>query len=212
MLESQGFYKPQPRSLLKKFKIMSTKNKKDKLFITLLKFLSFIPFLFSFLYPNNANILKAGLEFQWEDNENFKKLKWYQKENKKNAKNKIFLFLRASDRKTGLIKVNIKVPDGFVSKIKKEKISLCQVQIGGFDKKTKCLVKVPADVELNKEKNTINIFPSSPIPSSKNNYAIFLKVINPNRGGLYQFHSFGQSSGNIPVSFYLGSWTLKIDS
>ena len=191
---------------------MSTKNKKHKLFINFFKYLLLTPLIFSFLQPNNPNILKAGIEFQWEDNQNFKRLKWYQKDNKKSAKNKIFLFLRGSDRKTGLIKVNVRVPDGFISKIKKEKISFCKVQIGGFDKRTKCLVNKPADIELDKEKNTLNIFPLRPIPSSKDNYAIVLKVTNPNRGGLYQFHSFGQSSGNIPVSFYLGSWTLKMQS
>ena len=100
---------------------MSPKNKKDKLSINIFKYLLLTPFIFSFLQPNNPNILKAGIEFQWEDNQNFKRLKWYQKDNKKSAKNKIFLFLRGSDRKTGLIKVNVRVPDGFISKIKKKK-------------------------------------------------------------------------------------------
>ena len=37
------------------------------------------------------------------------------------------------------------------------------------------------------------------------------KVTNPNKSGLYQFHSFGKSSGAIPVSSYLGSWTININ-
>ena len=191
---------------------MPTKNKKDKSFLDFSKHFAFIPLILLSLYPNNPNALKATMEFQWENNDNFKRLKWYQKENTKSARNKIFLFLRASDRKTGLVKVNLKVPDGFASKIKEEKISFCQVRIGGFSKATKCLKNIPTEVEIDKENKSVNIFPLSPIPSSKDNYAIVLKVTNPNRGGLYQFHSFGQSSGNIPVSFYLGSWTLKMQS
>lgn len=191
---------------------MSTKNKREKLLINYLKYLVFTPFIFFFLYPQNPNALKAGLEFQWQNNQDFKRLKWFQTNDKKNVRNTIFLFLRASDRKTGLLNVKLKVPDKFVSKIKKEKISFCQARIGGFNKKTKCLKNIPVEIEIDKENNSVNIFPSSPIPSSKENYAIVLKVTNPNRGGLYQFHSFGQSSGNIPVSFYLGSWTLKMQS
>ena len=188
---------------------MSSTNIKHALFKNFLRCALLTPFIITFI---NSNTLKAGIEFQWDSTDNFKKLKWYQTDNKKSAKNTVFLFLKKSDRKTGLLKVNVKAPKTFFSKIKEEKVNLCQVQIGGFSKKTKCLVDTPADIELDKETNTINIFPSSPIPLSKDNYAIVLKVSNPNRGGLYQFHSFGQSSGNIPVSFYLGSWTLKMQS
>ena len=188
---------------------MSKTNIKLVLLKNFLKCVVLTPFAISFINPN---ALKSGLEFQWDNKNNFKRLDWHQRDNKKMAKNKVFLFLRNSDRKTGLLKVEVKAPKTFFSKIKEEKVNLCKVQIGGFSKKTKCLVNIPAEIKLNKEKNTINIFPLSPIPSNKNNYAIVLNVTNPNRGGLYQFHSFGQSSGNIPVSFYLGSWTLKMQS
>ncbi len=185
---------------------------RKKVFFNFLKYFALTPIVLFSLYPNNTNSLKAGMEFQWENTDNFKRLKWYQRDNSKSAKNTIFLFLRKSDRKTGLVKINLKVPKKFFAKLKKEKVNLCQVQIGGFKKKTKCLANTPAEIEFNKEKRTVTIFPLSPIPSSKDNYAIALKVTNPNKGGLYQFHSFGQSSGNIPVSFYLGSWTLKMQS
>ena len=188
---------------------MSSTNIKHVLIKNLLKCVLLTPFAISFINPNN---LKSGLEFQWNNTDNFKRLTWFQTDDKKSARNTVFLFLKKSDRKTGLIKVNIKAPKTFFSKIKKDKVNLCQVKIGGFSGRTKCLVNTPADIELDKEKNTINIFPLSPIPSSKDNYAIVFKLTNPNRGGLYQFHSFGQSSGNIPVSFYLGSWTLKMQS
>tara|TARA_Y100000589_G_scaffold323409_1_gene357899 strand:- start:566 stop:1144 length:579 start_codon:yes stop_codon:yes gene_type:complete len=191
---------------------MSPINKKGKSLIDYFKYFALTQFILLFLYPLNPNALKAGLEFQWENKDNFKRLKWFQKDNKKNSKNTIFLFLRESDRKTGLLNIKLRVPDDFASKIKKEKISFCQARIGGYTKRTKCLKNIPTEIEIDKEKNSVNIFPLSPIPSSKENYAIVLKVTNPNRGGLFQFHSFGQSSGNIPVSFYLGSWTLKMQS
>ena len=188
---------------------MYKSNIKHSVFKNFLKYAVLTPFIISFINPNNV---KSGLEFQWSNSDGFKKLNWYQTDNKKSSKNTIFLFLKKSDRKTGLIKVNVKAPKTFFSKIKEKKVNLCQVQIGGYTKRTKCLVNTPANIELDKDNNTINIFPVSPIPLGKENYAVVLKVTNPNRGGLYQFHSFGQSSGNIPVSFYLGSWTLKMQS
>jgi len=55
-----------------------------------------------------------------------------------------------------------------------------------------------------------NIYPYSPIPSDKDSYAIVLKLANPSRSGLYQFHSYGQPKGESFTS-YLGSWTIVID-
>ena len=152
----------------------------------------------------------AGLEFQW-DNNGHKKLKWYQINGTKRARNKIFLFLKPNDRKTGLVKISIKVPNKFKSSLKEEKISLCKVNIGGFQSSTKCLENTLSDIELNDDKNNIDIYPINPLPSSKDAYAVVFKINNPQRSGLYQFHSFGQSSGKVPVSYYLGSWTLQIE-
>jgi len=191
---------------------MIYKITKYKEFKKFLRLLAVSPLILGPLYPSIPNSTKASLEFQWDRNENFKSLSWFQKEDRKSAKNTIFLFLRSSDRKTGLLKVNLKVPKTFISRIKEKKVSLCEVQVGGFNSITKCLKTIPADVEIDKKNRSINIFPESPIPTGRNSYAIVLKVTNPNRGGLFQFHSFGQSSGNIPVSYYLGSWTLKMQS
>ena len=46
--------------------------------------------------------------------------------------------------------------------------------------------------------------------SNKESYAIVLKIFNPKKTGLYQFHSYGQPKGKS-VSSYLGSWTIVID-
>ena len=180
------------------------------------KFLRFflIPtILFTFPFFNNIQDAKAGLEFQWDQNSGFRRLKWFQKENKKRFRNKIYFFLRPNDRKTDLLKVNLTLPKTFSSTIKNEKISFCKVKIGGFDSRTKCLEDIPADFEINTDESgirSLDIYPYSPIPFNKESYAIVLKVVNPKRSGLYQFHSYGQPKGKS-VSSYLGSWTIVID-
>ena len=105
------------------------------------------------------------------------------------------------------------IRDSFKSNLYKEKISLCKVRIGGFQSRTKCLEDMPADIEISTDESSlrsINIYPYSPIPLNKENYAIVLKANNPKRSGLYQFHSYGQPSGNSVLN-YLGSWTIVID-
>ena len=162
------------------------------------------------LAPINVNSSKA-LEFQWDSNSDFKKLSWHQTDSGKRSKNKIFLFYKPSDRKTGILSFSVKIPDKFKSTLKPKNISFCKVNIGGFDSKTKCLKKIPSDIEINKEDKKVEIFPISPVPANKESYAIVFKINNPQRAGLYQFHSFGKSSGPIPVGIYLGSWTINID-
>ena len=105
----------------------------------------------------------------------------------------------------------MKIPKNFKSSLEEEKVSLCQVKIGGFDSRTKCIEDLPSDIELNEDKTTLDIYPLSPIPSNKESYAVVFKVFNPKRSGLYQFHSYGQFIGKNPVSSYLGSSTIVID-
>ena len=162
------------------------------------------------LSPINFNSSKA-LEFQWDSNPDFKKLIWHQTNSEKSSRNKIFFFYRPSDRKTGLLTINMRIPDNFKSTLKPKNISFCKVKIGGFDSKTKCLENIPIDIEINKVEKKVEIFPISPVPANKESYAVVFKVNNPQRSGLYQFHSFGKSSGPIPIATYLGSWTIKID-
>jgi len=161
----------------------------------------------------NIQDAKAGLEFQWNQDDNFRRLKWFQKENRRRFRNTIYFFLRPSDRRTDLLKINLAIPKSFKTTLDKEKISLCKVKIGGFESRTKCLEDLPADIEINTDESSLrslNIYPYSPIPSNKENYAIVLKVFNPKRSGLYQFHSYGQPTGKS-YSSYIGSWTIVID-
>ena len=180
------------------------------------KFLGFLlipTILFSTPLLNNIQNAKAGLEFQWDQNSGHRRLKWLQKQNKKNFRNTIYFFLRPFDRNSDLLKINLAIPKSFKSTLKKEKISFCKVKIGGFESRTKCLEDIPADIEINTDESSLrslNIYPYKPIPSNKESYAIVLKVFNPNKSGLFQFHSYGQPKGKSVLN-YLGSWTIVID-
>ena len=192
---------------------MSKKTMKLALNFKILRFLLIPAILLSAPYLSNIQEAKAGMEFQWDQNSGLRRLKWFQKENKKRFKNTIYFFLRPSDRNAELIKINLAIPKPFKSTLKKEKLSFCKVRIGGFESRTKCLETIPADIEINTDESSlrsINIYPYSPIPNNKESYAIVLKVINPNKSGLYQFHSYGQAKGTL-VSSYLGSATIVID-
>ena len=168
-----------------------------------------------FLTPllNNIQEAKAGLEFQWDQDSGYRRLKWFQKENKRRFRNTIYFFLRPSDRRTDLLKINLAIPKTFKSTLKNENISFCKVKIGGFDSRTKCLEEIPSDIEINNEESglrSLDIYPYSPISSNKDSYAIVLKIFNPKKSGLFQFHSYGQPKGKS-FSSYLGSWTILID-
>jgi len=192
---------------------MLKKTKKLALNFKILRFFLIPTILVSTSFINNIQDAKAGLEFQWDQNSGYRRLKWFQKENKRRFRNTIYFFFRPSDRNSELLKINLAIPKGYKSNLYKEKISLCKVRIGGFQSRTKCLEDIPADIEINTDESSlrsINIYPYSPIPLNKESYAIVLKANNPKKSGLYQFHSFGQSKGKS-VSSYLGSWTIVID-
>ena len=190
------------------------KNKKKlTLNFRILRFLVLPTILVSTPFLNKIQDAKAGLEFQWNQDSDYRRLNWFQKEDKRKFRNTIYFFLRPSDRKSDLLKINLAIPKTFKSTLKKDKIGLCEVRIGGFENRTKCLEDVPADIEINTDESglrSLDIYPYSPIPSNKNSYAIVLKVFNPRKSGLYQFHSYGQSKGKS-FSSYLGSWTIVID-
>ena len=188
-------------------------TKKITLNFKILRFFIIPTILVSTPFFNYNQDAKAGLEFQWDQDSSFRRLKWYQKENKRKFRNTIYFFLRPSDRRTDLLKINLAIPKTFKSTLKNEKISFCKVRIGGFENRTKCLEDIQADIEINTDESglrSLDIYPYSPIPSNKESYAVVLKVFNPRKTGLYQFHSFGQPKGKS-FSSYLGSWTIVID-
>ena len=192
---------------------MLNKTKKFAANFKILRFFLIPLVLFSTPFFNNIQDIKAGLEFQWDQGSGYRKLKWFQKDNKKRFRNKIYFFLRPFDRNADLIKINLAIPKTFKVTLDKEKISLCKVRIGGFDTRTKCLEDIPADLEIDTDESglrSLNIYPYTPVPSNKESYAIVFKIFNPKKSGLYQFHSYGQFKGQASSS-YLGSWTIVID-
>ena len=192
---------------------MLKKTKKLALNFKTLRFFLIPAILFSTPLFNEIQNAKAGLEFQWDQDSGFRRLKWFQKENKRRFRNTIYFFFRPSDRKSELLKIDLSIPKSLKVKLDKEKISLCKVRIGGFESRTKCLENIPADIEINTDESSLrslNIYPYKPIPVSKESYAVVMKIINPKKSGLYQFHSYGQPKGKS-VSSYLGSWTIVID-
>ena len=192
---------------------MLKNTRKLTLNLKILRFFIIPTILFSTPFFNNIQDAKAGLEFQWDQDSSFRRLKWFQKENKKRYRNTIYFFFRPSDRKTDLLKINLAIPETFKSTLKNEKISFCKVRIGGFESRTKCLEDIPADIEINTDESglrSLDVYPYSPIPSNEDSYAVVLKVFNPKKSGLYQFHSYGQPKGKS-FSSYLGSWTIVID-
>ena len=192
---------------------MLKKTKKLALNFKILKFFLIPTILVSAPLFSNIQNAKAGLEFQWEQDSGFRRLKWFQKENKKRFRNTIYFFFRPSDRKSELLKIDVSIPKSLKVKLDTEKISLCKVRIGGFESRTKCLENIPADIEINTDESSLrslNIYPYKPIPVSKESYAVVMKLNNPKKSGLYQFHSYGQPKGKS-VSSYLGSWTIMID-
>ena len=192
---------------------MLKKTEKLTLSFKILRFLVIPTILVSTTFLNKIQDAKAGLEFQWNQDSVYRRLKWFQKEDKRKFRNSIYFFLRPADRRSDLLKINLAIPKTFKSTLKSEKISFCKVRIGGFENRTKCLEYSSADIEINTKESalrSLDIYPYSPIPSNKDNYAIVLKVFNPKRSGLYQFHSYGQPKGKS-LSSYLGSWTIVID-
>ena len=188
-------------------------SKKLTFNLKILRFFLIPTILVSTPFFNYIQEAKAGLEFQWDQDSSFRRLKWFQKENKKKYRNTIYFFLRPSDRRTDILKINLAIPKTFKSNLKSEKLSFCKVRIGGFESRTKCLEDIPADIEINTDESglrSIDIYPYSPISSNKNSYAIVLKIFNPKKSGLFQFHSYGQPKGKS-FSSYLGSWTIVID-
>ena len=188
-------------------------TKKLTMNFKILRILVIPTILVSTTFFNNIQDAKAGLEFQWNQDSVYRRLKWFQKEGKKKFRNTIYFFLRPADRRSDLLKINLAIPKTFKSTLKSEKISFCKVRIGGFENRTKCLEDIPADIEINTDESglrSLDIYPYSPIPSNKDSYAIVLKVFNPRRSGLYQFHSYEQPKGKSFLS-YLGSWTIVID-
>ena len=159
---------------------MLKKTKKFNLNFKILRFFLIPTILVLTPFFNNIQNAKAGLEFQWDQDDSYRRLKWFQKENKRKFRNTIYFFLRPSERRTDLLKINLAIPKPFKSTLNNDKISFCKVKIGGFESRTKCLEDIPADFEIKTDESglrSLDIYPYSPIPSNKESYAIVFKFL-----------------------------------
>ncbi len=163
------------------------------------------------LIKQSPVLANPGIDFMWDPDPSYVKLKYLQTSKEKKDRSTYYLFLRARDRKTGILKLTIKVPDYFDANIKPEKLNLCHAKIGGYSSRTKCVEDIPAIIEVSKDQTSIEIFPDNPIPVNKNTYALRMKLINPRRAGMFQFHAYAQSPGAVPISGYVGSWNIAVE-
>ena len=97
-------------------------KKKHILNLEVLRFFIIPTILVLTPFINNTQDAKAGLEFQWDQDDSYRRLKWFQKENKRKFRNKIYFFLRPSDRRTDLLKINLAIPKTFKSTLKTKKL------------------------------------------------------------------------------------------
>ena len=68
---------------------MLKKNKQLNLNLKILRFFLIPTILFSTPFIYKTQDVKAGLEFQWDQNSGYRRLKWFQKENKRRFRNTI---------------------------------------------------------------------------------------------------------------------------
>ena len=64
--------------------------KKLNLNLKILRFFLFPIILVSTPFFNYIQEAEAGFEFQWDQDSSFRRLKWFQKENRKKYRNKIY--------------------------------------------------------------------------------------------------------------------------
>ena len=67
-------------------------KQKHILNLKILRFLIIPTILVLTPFFNNIQDAKAGLEFQWDQDDSYRRLKWFQKEDKKGFRNTIYFF------------------------------------------------------------------------------------------------------------------------
>ncbi len=74
---------------------MLNKTMKPILKFKIFRFFLIPTILFSTPFLSNFQEAKAGIEFQWDQDSGFRRLKWFQKESRKRFKNTIYFFFKA---------------------------------------------------------------------------------------------------------------------
>jgi hypothetical protein len=161
--------------------------------------------------PVQAQGTPGLMEFRWDNTKDYRKLYFFQSDTTRLKVSDYYLILRPKDRKTAILKLTISLPKSFDSKIDPGRVKLCRMSEGGMLKRTRCDKTIPATVEVNQKAGTIEIFPETPI-SDKYTVGVYMRIFNPFNVGMYQFNALAQAPGDIPISTYLGSWLIQIDS
>ena len=150
------------------------------------------------------------MEFRWDNDRDYRKLYYYQTSSIENDRSEWYLTLREKDRKTAILKLTVTVPDYFDSKLKPHRMRLCRTSVGSMMSRSKCLEEIPAVIEVNKDQTEIVVFPNTPLPSD-GDYALHIKLFNPQGKRMYQFNALVQPPGDVPISGYRGSWLIDVD-
>ncbi len=168
----------------------------------------------SLVFEGNSNLKAVAspsmMEFRWDNTGNYKKLYYWQSSKERRDRATYYLALKSRDRRTAILKLRITIPDYFNANIPSKKLSLCKISLGGMLSKTKCIEKIPAVFEVSKDQSSIEVFPNKPI-SVDGDYAVVMKIFNPTKAGMFQLNAFAQSPGDVPISSYVGSWSIDIN-
>ncbi len=160
--------------------------------------------------PVQAQGTPGLVEFRWDSDRDYRKLYYYLTSTLPDERSTWYLTLRAKDRKTVILKLTVTVPDYFDSKLKPERMAVCRMSKGGMMHRTKCLEEIPATIEINEQQTAIEVFPDTPIPV-EGDYALRIKLFNPEGKRMYQLNALIQAPGDVPMSGYAGSWLIDMD-
>ena len=160
--------------------------------------------------PGIAQGTSGLMEFRWDSDRDYRRLYYYQTSTIPNERAEWYLTLREKDRKTAILKLTVTVPDYFDSKLKPRRMALCKVTKGSMLSRTKCLEEIPATIEVNDNQTAIEVFPDQPVPID-GDYALLIKMFNPQGKRMYQFNALVQAPGDVPMSGYRGSWLVDMD-
>ena len=150
------------------------------------------------------------MEFRWDGDRDYRKLYYFLDSTRENDRAVWFLTLRSKDRKRAFIKLTVSIPEYFDSKLKPERMSFCRMKLGGMTSRSSCIEEIPSLIEVNDSQTEILVFPERPVPTG-GDYALRIKLFNPEGKRMYQLNALLQAPGDIPISGYVGSWLIDID-
>ena len=161
-------------------------------------------------HPKDASANSSMMEFRWDASSKYKKLYYYQSSKERRDRSTYYLVMKAKDRKSAILKLKISFPKYFKANLKPNKFTLCKIEMGGMLAKTRCKEKIPTVFEVAKDNSYIEAFPNEIIPSDDQSYAVVMKIFNPDQAGMFQINAIAQTPGDLPISTYVGSWTIDI--